>query len=607
MQNKNNRLTMVRIDKKQQRRISSVSLSKLMDRLKANVDNNEITALRQKVKNGNRYATDNHELLHRVYATAWLKKSDNGALVVADYTDMLLLSAGPIIEEERLVQLKQVARIMPSTMAVFVGSSGRTLKIIVQVTQPEASRRGNEAEMEQFYRKAYSAASAIYSSLLNVNVVPAGINDGSSPVMASCRVSADESPLLMKKTTPLNVYGVELAPKPEPERILYCFENEVSALIDFLEKRFDFRYNSVRGATEYLDKNNAYWGWRLADMRFVNGLSLDAREAGIEVRPKDVLTYLNSSRIRSVDPVDDYIFNMSYKWDGHDHIGDLADRVKTDLKQWKQWFRMWFYGMVAQWMGYNHKYGNSIVPLLVAPQGYHKSTFCRQLLPPELRWGYLDNLKFDNQKLVMQSMVDFLLINIDEFNSISKKTQEGFLKNTIQLASISLKRPYSRRVEAERRRASFIATSNMTDVLSDPSGSRRFFVVNVTSPIDTDKPINYEQLYAQAAAAVRNNERRWFDDADIEQVMAHNRQYALLSSADMYFNDYFDTALPDDPDAMKLTASEIYDYIRHHAGATAVTESLTTFGRYLSNMPGIQKVHVKSGTAYYVKYRKNER
>ena len=356
-----------------------------------------------------------------------------------------------------------------------------------------------------------------------------------------------------------------------------------------------------------IDKKNTYWGWRLADMRFINGLSLDAREAGIEVRAKDVMTYLNSSRIRSVDPVDDYIFNLSYKWDGHDHIGDLADRVKTDLEQWKPWFRMWFYGMVAQWMGYNHKYGNSIVPLLVAPQGYHKSTFCRQLLPPDLRWGYLDNLKFDNQKQVMQSMVDFLLINIDEFNSISKKTQEGFLKNTIQLASISLKRPYSRRVEAERRRASFIATSNMTDVLSDPSGSRRFFVVNVTSPIDTDKPINYEQLYAQAAAAVRNNERRWFDDADIEQVMAHNRQYALLSSADMYFNDYFDTASPEDSDAMKLTASEIYDYIRKRAGATAVTESLTTFGRYLSNVPGIQKVHVKSGTAYYVKYRKKER
>ena len=502
---------------------------------------------------------------------------------------------------------KQISKVVPFTIATFIGSSGRTLKIIARVTLPDLPRRENEAEMEQFYRKAYKVAAAIYSSLLNVPVSPAGIKDGSSPVMANCLISADAAPLLMEKTTPLDVDGVELAPMSQTENIKPDDNNEVGALISFLSGKYEFRYNTVRGATEYLDKQKPYWGWRVADTRFINGLSLEARLSGVEARPKDVISYLNSSHIRVIDPVEDYLFNLTDKWDGHDHIGDLADRVKTDLVQWKQWFRMWFYGMVAQWMGYNSRYGNSIVPLLVSPQGYHKSTFCRQLLPQDLRWGYLDNLKFDNQKLVMQSMVDFLLINIDEFNSISKKTQEGFLKNTIQLASIAIKRPYSRRVEAERRRASFIATSNMTDVLSDPSGSRRFFVVDVTSPIDTDKPINYEQLYAQAVAAVRNNERRWFDNADIEEVMAHNRKYALLNSADMYFNDYFDTASPDDPEAMRLTTSDIYDYIRKRAGSRAVTESITVFGRYLSNVPDIQKVHVASGTAYYVKYRKNER
>ena len=98
---------------------------------------------------------------------------------------MLLLSAGPIVEEKRLEQLKQVTRIVPSTMAVFIGSSGQTLKMVVQVTLPDPSRRDNEAEMEQFYRKAYRVASAIYSSLLHVPVVPSGLNDGSSPVMRS--------------------------------------------------------------------------------------------------------------------------------------------------------------------------------------------------------------------------------------------------------------------------------------------------------------------------------------------------------------------------------------------------------------------------------------
>ena len=603
---KPNSITLVRIDKQQQRKISTVSVSKLMDKLKANVSNNELAMLRFKVKNADPYMKDKRELMHRIYASVYLKKADNGALVVKDYTDMLLLTTNAILEEDRLAQLKQITKVLPFTLATFIGSSGQTLKIIVRVTLPDLARRENEAWMEQFYRNAYELASTIYSALLNVPVSPAGIKDGSSPMMANCLISADAAPLLIEDTMPLDVDDMQPTPISQTEDITPDDNNEVSALITFLTEKYKFRYNIVRGATEYLDKQKPYWGWRVADERFVNGLSLDARLSGVEARPKDVMIYLNSSHIRKIDPVEEYVFNHADKWDGHDHIGDLADRVKTDLKQWKKWFRMWFYGMVAQWMGYNNRYGNSIVPLLVAPQGYHKSTFCRQLLPHELRWGYLDNLKFDNQKLVMQSMVDFLLINIDEFNSISKKTQEGFLKNTIQLASIAIKRPYSRRVEAERRRASFIATSNMTDVLSDPSGSRRFFVVDVTSPIDTDKPINYEQLYAQAVAAVRNNERRWFNDADIEQVMAHNRKYALLNSADIYFNDYFDIASPDDPDAMRLTTSDIYDYIRKRAGSRAVTESITVFGRYLTNVPDIQRVHVAKGTAYYVKYRKTD-
>ena len=602
---KPNKISLVRIDKQHQRKISTVTVSKLMDKLKSNVGNNELAMLRFKVKNADPYMNNKHESMHRIYTSACLKKSDNGALVVKGYTDMLLLTTSAILEEDRLAQLKQITKVLPFTLATFIGSSGQTLKIIVRVTLPDLARRENEAWMEQFYRNAYELASTIYSALLNVPVSPAGIKDGSSPMMANCLISADAAPLLIEDTTPLDVDDMQPTPMSQTEDIIPDDNNEVSALIAFLTGKYKFRYNIVRGATEYLDKQKPYWGWRVADERFINGLSLDARLSGVEARPKDVMIYLNSSHIRKIDPVEEYVFNRADKWDGHDHIGDLADRVHTDLKQWKKWFRMWFYGMVAQWMGYNNRYGNSIVPLLVAPQGYHKSTFCRQLLPHELRWGYLDNLKFDNQKLVMQSMVDFLLINIDEFNSISRKTQEGFLKNTIQLASIPIKRPYSRRVETERRRASFIATSNMTDVLSDPSGSRRFFVVDVTSPIDTDKPINYEQLYAQAVAAVRNNERRWFNDADIEQVMAHNRKYALLNSADIYFNDYFDIASPDDPDAMRLTTSDIYDYIRKRAGSRAVTESITVFGRYLSNMPDIQKVHVASGTAYYVKYRKN--
>ena len=45
------RISLVRIDKQQQRKVSAVTLSKLMEKLKANVGNNELAMLRFKVKN----------------------------------------------------------------------------------------------------------------------------------------------------------------------------------------------------------------------------------------------------------------------------------------------------------------------------------------------------------------------------------------------------------------------------------------------------------------------------------------------------------------------------------------------------------------------------
>ena len=606
--------SMVRTDRQNKSKVSHVSLRKLMERLKLNAANEYIQRLRDDIKFGIRIPRSDYDRYHRIYPSARLKKSDGGSVVVAGHTGVLLLSTGTVADTTKLEQIKQTTGVLPSTIAAFTGLEGNNVKMLVSVSAPSGVELRDEDAMDIFYRNAYETAASLYTALLGMPVGASGITDGSTPLMSWCHISADANPLTFDSPSPLRIRmeRMETAPMTgmmagaQTERTEQTddADNEVRRLCKYLSGRYEFRFNRVRGTTEYLDKERAYWGWRPTDMRFINGVSLDVREAGINARPKDVAAYLNSSRIVMSDPVEEYLNNISEKWDGHDYIGDLASTVKTNLPQWRKWFRMWFLGMVAQWMGYNRRYGNSIVPLLISPQGYHKSTFCRQLLPPQLRWGYLDNLKFDNQKQVMMSMSDSLLINIDEFNSISKKTQEGFLKNTIQLASIALKRPYARHIEQERRRASFIATSNMTDVLSDPSGSRRFFAVELTSPIDTDITINYDQLYAQAVEAVRNRERSWFDDDDIEQVMAHNRKYALLSSADMYFHTYFEPAEADDADVEKLTATEIYDYLRKAAGASAVTEGVQPFGRYLSNLIELTKQHTRNGTVYLVKKRR---
>ena len=213
--------------------------------------------------------------------------------------------------------------------------------------------------------------------------------------------------------------------------------------------------------------------------------------------------------------------------------------------------------MVAQWMGKNYRYGNSIAPLLISRQGYNKSTFCKSLIPKELQWGYNDNLVLSEKKSVLQAMSQFLLINLDEFNQISPKVQEGFLKNIIQLASVKVKRPYGKHVEEFPRLASFIATANVSDLLADPTGNRRFIGIELTGPIDVSYRINYQQLYAQAIALLDRGESYWMDEEQTRLVMESNRQFQMRTPEEIYFHDLF-TIPKGDEEGQWMSTSDIF-------------------------------------------------
>ena len=55
---------------------------------------------------------------------------------------------------------------------------------------------------------------------------------------------------------------------------------------------------------------------------------------------------------------------------------------------------------------------NSTSPLLVGAQGFRKSTYCRIILPPELRFGYTDSLDFRNKRDAEMYLGRFMLINL---------------------------------------------------------------------------------------------------------------------------------------------------------------------------------------------------
>jgi hypothetical protein len=390
--------------------------------------------------------------------------------------------------------------------------------------------------------------------------------------------------------------------KPERSAEGTATSLEMRWLIKFLTTRYVFRYNTVLGYTEYRPNNTWIQDWAACDENVINGMSIEARLANLDIRDKDVRRYVRSNIIRRCDPLQDYFWKIRDAWDGKtDHIAQLARTIPCKLPQWEQWFRKWFLSMVAQWLGRMRDYGNALVPLLISPQGDGKSFFCRNLLPRELQWGFLENLVVEEKKQTLQAMHNFLIISLDEFNQISQKTQEGFLKNVIQLPRVKIKRPYGKHVEDFPRMASFIATCNEASVLSDPTGNRRFIGVQLTAPIDTNYKPNYAALYNQAYTIVtEEREQYWMTPEEVKELIAHNRQFEVLPPAVQYFNEYY-TAVSDESEGQWLSPTAIYTRLRQIAGSGLKANGVASFGRYLKNIEGLQSRRIGNNRQYLVR------
>ena len=606
------KITITHRNNKNQLLVSTKSLERFLERIVNDDAKNTVANFREYVPwltNGYDGYKNMATWMH-VHPAAEFQKSENGLLKMKQNNGVLLLTFVNIKDDGGVDAVKQKVASLPSTLAAFMGADGISLNVLVKYALAKGSLPDNEVEADRIYKQAFQTFAPLYQILVKATMQmpePSIYSDFLFTQDASPYYREDALPLVLNEV----IHTVEKPVDNLKDAIVDNSEEDVDKdgkelsdnimrMIGFLCKKYDFRYNSVMKYTEYRPKDKDYWGYQPVDARVQKRMTLEVQLANIRVSIKDVRNYLESDLLSTYNPVEDFLFKCAGKWDGKDYIRALARTVPTDNPYWEDWFYTWFLAMVNQWRSYSHrKYGNSVAPLLISRQGYNKSTFCRSLVPPELQWGYNDNLVLSEKRQVLQAMCQALLLNLDEFNQISPQVQQGFLKNIIQLPSVKMKPPYGSHVQEFPRMASFIATSNMEDILSDPSGNRRFLGVELTGPIDVSQLPNYEQLYAQALAALQAGEKTYFDAEQTKLIMASNRKFEVISPVDQYFNLYFD--LTDDVKLGEyLTAAEIFQELKSHIGSSVKLSNLISFGRKLSQMPSIHRKRFNDGMRYLV-------
>ena len=381
----------------------------------------------------------------------------------------------------------------------------------------------------------------------------------------------------------------------------------------FLTSRYRFRFNVLTEETEVEEVTNnipdTHLRYTKVDERWMNTLSMEAIETGIDCWDRDIQRFVRSRRISEYHPFTAY-FEQLPEWDGTDRVSALARRV-SDNPIWVNGFHRWMLGLSAQWMQFHPdtnnanransiNRANSVAPLLVSSrQGLGKSTFCRLLMPDVLKAYYTESYDLGSPASAEAKLAAYGLINLDEFDKLSA-SKMPLLKNLMQASALNIRKAYKHSASALPRIASFIGTSNREDLLVDRTGSRRFLCVSLEHAIDCTTPVEYEQLYAQLKAELLSGERSWFNKEEEQAIQQHNALFYKHIPEEEVFRLCFRFATQEDHPQEVLTLSATQLFERMKSAHPSVMRGMTAYSlsRILPQLG--ERVHTAKGNVYRV-------
>ena len=319
---------------------------------------------------------------------------------------------------------------------------------------------------------------------------------------------------------------------------------------------------------EFRGKEN----WRNLTDKDINTMVCQCvAEKGVNISTNEMWTALKSDMVPAVHPLRAWLDGLRpYTADQPDWIDMVAQQVKVKPSSeeakgdkargeelWRACFKKWFVAMVASWM--KDEVVNHTVLVLVGRQGIFKTTWLDNLIPPELR-AYSSKLPLSGQisKDDRLRLCENGMLNIDELDAMCGR-EMNIVKSLLTSTDVNERAAYGRLKERRVRLASFCASTNKREFLTDITGNRRwlpFEVESIQNPFHTIIP--YERLYAQAKALVEEGIfSYWFDMEEMEVLEAHNEEFRALENEEELLKVYFAVPASDSMNSKFLTTAEI--------------------------------------------------
>ncbi len=292
------------------------------------------------------------------------------------------------------------------------------------------------------------------------------------------------------------------------------------------EKRTDERKHPEGDSKHYT--LNSKPRWNELEEKQVNSLHCRfCLDTGLRLHSNDLYIVICSDLYPYYNPFADYLQQLP-PWDGTtDHIALLASRVHVAggaQALHDRCLRKWLVAMLATWL--DDDVVNHEILTYIGRQGIYKSSFMRELLPPELR-RYFSTRNFAQRmdKDARFELSEVGLVCLEELDHM-KTAEINQLKAIVTETHINERASYGRYKERRAHIASFCGTGNNPRFLSDPTGNRRwmpFVVDRIVSPYT--HPFDYVGIYSQAYALLQQGFVYWFTEEDNAELDCHNLHF----------------------------------------------------------------------------------
>ena len=301
-----------------------------------------------------------------------------------------------------------------------------------------------------------------------------------------------------------------------------------------------------------------------------------------------------------VNPAMEFL-NQLPKWDKTDRFQQLSNTLRTNmigenlkLIYLKKWFIGVVYGMLNS--PGKDRYNENVI-ILLGDQGIGKTRWIKKFLP-EKHEGFfaVKNINPGNKDDKILMCEKFIIL-MDESSQLLKIFSPD-LKSLTSSSKFSERAPYGYVNQDYCRVASLIGSSNDMQILSDVTGNRRFWIIEIEEA-DYEHNIDMDQLWAQAKYLHDQNEPHWLVDDEIKWQVDSVEKFGKINSYEDLINIFLEPGTSDDE---FMSASEILFYFKERLQDKMPQLYANLLGTYLRKW-GFERKHKANRWGYYV-YKK---